>query len=154
MASEGFTKRWGYFKKGHWFGFERSRLVVGGELYMDRWILYFGGTLRLHKFYRGDDDRASHTHPWNFWTFPLTTYFERVYRHGVLVDSVNAVKAFRLHYRPADYEHIVMGSFIFEGCMPGEEPKPFYTIVISGPRTNSWGFYPQPGHFVYWRNYR
>ena len=43
--------------------------------YMTRvWI----GRLRLHIFHRGDADPDCHDHPWDFWTFPFTTYVEEV----------------------------------------------------------------------------
>ncbi len=34
--------------------------------------------LRLHIFHRGDADPDCHDHPWDFWTFPLTSYVEEV----------------------------------------------------------------------------
>jgi len=43
--------------------------------YMTR--IWFG-RLRLHIFYRGDNDPDCHDHPWDFWTFPLTPYVEEV----------------------------------------------------------------------------
>ena len=43
--------------------------------YMTRiWI----GRLRLHIFHRGDQDPDCHDHPWDFWTFPFTSYVEEV----------------------------------------------------------------------------
>lgn len=141
------TRRWWAHIRGRAFGFERSTIWIGVQKYMDRWIIYFGwGTLRLHKFYRGDDERASHTHPWRFWTFPLTDYLEAVYERGEF-KRLNVVRAFRIHERPATYEHIVIGR---EGCID----KPFYTLVLSGERTNAWGFYPRPDEFIPWRDYR
>lgn len=141
------TKRWWTHIRGRSFGFERSTIWIGHEKYLDRWIIYFGwGTLRLHKFWRGDDVRASHTHPWKFWTFPLTTYEEDVYHRGTWMRT-KRVQRFRWHARSADFEHIVMGRADWNG-------KPFYTLVITGDRTNKWGFYPRPGEFIYWRDYR
>jgi hypothetical protein len=127
---------------------------------MDRWIAYAGGfTLRLHKFWRGDDDRASHTHPWWFVTFPLTEYVETVFCHGVKLKT-RRVGAFRPHFRAANFEHIVLGrgprSRINWKTLRIEitpDIRPFWTIVVSGTRTNSWGFYPEPQKFIYWRNY-
>lgn len=43
--------------------------------YMTR---YWFGRLRLHIFHRGDQDPDCHDHPWDFWTFPLTSYVEEV----------------------------------------------------------------------------
>lgn len=141
-------KRWGRFVPGkRWWGFERSTVAHEGRKYLDRWILYVGGgTLRLHKFWRGDDDRASHTHPWWFWTFPLSSYVERVFSQGVELGS-RVVRAGRPHFRSASFEHIVVGRL-------GGSTKPFWTIVISGTRVNAWGFYPKPGEFIYWKEYQ
>lgn len=49
--------------------------IVGddGSPYMTR---YWIGRMRLHIFYRGDSDADPHDHPWDFWTFPLTSYVE------------------------------------------------------------------------------
>ena len=122
-------------------GLERSTVRLQGEPYLTRWIIYVGGrTLRLHKFHRGDDDRAFHDHPWPFWTFPLKTYSELV---PGLPYRASVVRGFRLHYRPAAYQHIVLG----DGC-------PFYTIVVTGKRENAWGFWPEPGKFVPWREWK
>lgn len=133
-------------------GLERSLVYINDRPYLLRWIVYLlGMTLRLHTFYRGDDDRAPHQHPWWFITFPLTSYIEAVYEKGHFVGN-NVVKAWRFHYRPASYEHIVLGR------ADGGTGK-FYSLCLSGFVTNKWGFYPKPDLFVphkefetYWRN--
>jgi len=137
------------------WGVEKSSVVIEGKLYLTRWILYWGfGTLRLHKFYRGDDDRASHTHPWWFITFPLGSYFEEVFHHGWSVDH-RVVRAFRPHFRGADFEHVVHGGATRHGCgFWYYSCKPFYTIVLTGRRQNDWGFYPDPEHFIPWEDYK
>lgn len=132
---------------GRRWGFDRSTVYVGEEKYLDRWILYVNGyTLRLHKFYRGDDDRASHTHPWWFVTFPLTGYYEQLAREGAFY-SVRYVQARRPHYRPANFEHYVLWS-----AHGGAEP--WWTIVLTGQKSSSWGFYPEPGKFVSWKEWQ
>lgn len=127
---------------GSWtLGFERSTVRLDGEPYLTRYILkLFGRTLRLHKFHRGDDDRAFHDHPWPFWTFPLKTYWELV--PGVPYQR-QRVRAFRLHYRPAEYQHIVL-----------DPERPFWTIVFTGKYERSWGFWPTPNTFVPWRDWK
>jgi hypothetical protein len=152
--------RHGWFRgievAGRRTGFDRSTLHIGDEKYMDRWILYvWGYTLRLHKFYRGDDNRASHTHPWWFVTFPLATYCEQRARQGTREPHWHIVKAFRFHYRPADFEHFVISgitetrSNYWQGHL-----RPFYTIVLTGPMRSSWGFYPEPGKFINWADWK
>lgn len=126
-------------------GVEYSRVHIHGLPYLDRYILYCGGTLRLHRFWRGDDERASHTHPWWFWTFPFGDYAETVFVKGE-ARELRVVRAWRLHRRRADFEHVVHGSVTASG-------KPFWTLVLTGRPKYSWGFYPSPGHFVPWRNW-
>jgi hypothetical protein len=144
------------------FGLERSTIYIRGAKYMTRYIAYLGPIgLRLHQFFRGDDDRASHTHPWPFITFPFTSYVEQVYLEGAFVEE-RLVRAFRFHYRPADFEHIVKGpawtndGMTYKGVLlySNVDPPLFWTFVITGPKTDDWGFYPKPGKFVYWRDYK
>lgn len=149
-------RRWCITVGGNLVGFERSRVHIGGKPYLDRWIVYVGiGTLRLHKFWRGDDDRAPHDHPWPFVTFPLTTYYEKLSD-----ETVREVKAWRLHFRPSAVRHIVLGSRYVSTSLYnttwyfGRTDKPFYTLVITGPRVRGWGFWPGDKYarsFVPWR---
>lgn len=142
------------------WGVEKSTVPINGAPYLTRWILYFGvGTLRLHKFWRGDDDRASHTHPWWFITFPLAHYRERIFDRGTPCGN-RFVSAFRFHFRPANYEHIVVGRLRlaqephFGSLYWTADSRPFYTIVLTGGRAREWGFYPTPGCFINWREYK
>jgi hypothetical protein len=140
---------------GRRFGFEYSRVGVGPTPYLDRYITYLGGiSLRLHKFWRGDDDRAPHDHPWDFWTFPLRGYWEKVPVCDELTwefeeenyYEMRPVRAFRFHHRAAKYRHIVVGR------LDGKQ-KPFWTFVVSGKLRNKWGFWPTPTKFVPWREW-
>lgn len=128
----------GFDLLGRRWGFDRSLVLVDGEKYLDRWIVYLNGyTLRLHKFYRGDDDRASHTHPWWFITFPLGPYIEQLFEHGH-PRGCRIVKAWRPHFRPANFEH-----YVSHGAK-----DTWYTVVVTGVKSNGWGFYPRPDWFV------
>lgn len=76
------------------------------------------GRLRLHIFHRGDADPDCHNHPWDFWTFPLTSYVEEVAycTSGSLPDENyilrrQVVPAFMLHYRRAGHTHRVLGRY-------------------------------------------
>jgi hypothetical protein len=42
------------------------------------------------------------------------------------------VAPFRFHYRPADFEHYVVRPI----------KVPSWTIVLTGPKRDGWGFYP------------
>lgn len=141
---------------GSWtLGFERSTVRLNGEPYLTRYILkLFGRTLRLHKFWRGDDERAFHDHPWPFWTFPLKSYWESVpvSGHPGWRDAKH-VRAFRLHRRPSAYQHIVLGPDV-GGFVVLTGYKPFWTIVFTGKYERSWGFWPTPDRFVPWREWK
>jgi hypothetical protein len=121
-----------------WIGYEDCP-------YMNRWILWFGlGTLRVHRFMRDDEDRDLHDHPWAFVTIPLQTYHEAVTVSGEASDSLRTlrtVRRFRPHFRRAKHRHSV--KLI---------TRPTWTIVITGPKTRSWGFW-RHGEFVHWRTW-
>ncbi|MDK4704302.1 hypothetical protein PH562_18765 [Rhizobium sp. CNPSo 4062] len=109
--------------------------------YMTRvWI----GRLRLHIFHRGDADPDCHDHPWDFWTFPLTSYVEEVVdpdisalaqaasfapviRPDSPIITRNIVPAFRWSHRPSTHCHRVLGRysgvyFTANGKMTDEAP--------------------------------
>jgi len=125
----------------------------GGQ-YMTRWIVYLlWFNLRLHHFFRGDYDRASHTHPWWFITFPFTAYWEQVYEKGVFVSN-RLVRRLRFHWRSSNFEHIVLYPVTvgFDPAYPQYKEvaachrmKPFWTFVIAGRPCNVWGFYGTSG---------
>lgn len=132
------------------FWFEHDLVGIDSAPYLERWFMYFFGfTFRVHKFYRGDDDRAPHDHPWAFLTFPLTGYFERVYPGNIYGNGVvRYVKPWRFHFRPSKYQHIVLGSHMdfvktYEYKVEWYSTEPFYTIVITSRKQRSWGFWPQ-----------
>lgn len=156
--------RFWYFElAGRRFGYEQSRVQHGSVPYLDRYILYVGGpTLRLHRFARGDDDRAPHDHPWGFWTFPMRDYWEKAYRE----DGSwywNKVRAWTVNWRPATYRHIVVGRAMDAHknrhliCHPiggiAVTKKPFWTFVVTTNYQRSWGFWPKRGEFVPWREW-
>jgi len=143
-------------------GFESSTIVHHGRPYLLRLIAYFWMTLRLHRFVRGDDDRAPHDHPWWFITFPFTSYIERywIQEEGWVEDSpihghhellwaphTRVVKAWRFHFRHRKFRHYVVGR-------ADGKSKPFWTFVITGPSHSGWGFWPTPTTFVPWREWK
>lgn len=126
-------------------GLEVSTVRLDGQPYLLRLIVYVRNrTLRLHKFYRGDDDRAFHDHPWPFWTFPLCAgYVEKV--PGVAKRwRFEWVRGWRLHRRPSSYQHIVVVG----------AKMPFWTIVVTGRKDRGWGFWPDPWRFVPYREWK
>lgn len=142
-----------------WWGWHT--IVRDGDPYMTRfWV----GRLRLHIFHRGDHDPDCHDHPWDFWTFPLTSYVEEVlhpHRDTYLLKdhppparfyrTLEVVKAWRWHARPAEHCHRVLGSFEGyppSGMFPGaikDTPKignrRIVTIVWQCGVRRKWGFW-------------
>lgn len=137
------------------FGFEHSTVALNGSPYLERWIVYLGPIcLRLHKFFRGDDDRAPHDHPFWFVTMPFANYWEQVYEDSERAPKqphpwgaprwkprYRLVRAWRFHYRPATFKHIVVER---QGLRRG----PFWTFVIAGFAGRMWGFWPSENTFV------
>lgn len=148
---------------GRRVGFQYAPLFINDRPYMTRYIVYLGPiNLRVHQFFRGDDDRAPHNHPWWFITFPFSTYVEAGFEKGVY-KGVRFVKRWRFHYRPATFEHIVLGpaavlggkAITYRGApFVDTSGKPFWTFVIAGSKAGDWGFYPQPGVFVPWWEFK
>lgn len=96
------------------------------------------GSVRVHHWLGRDDDRAMHDHPWSFVTFILRGgYTEMVpSERGDGSVTLKWLKAPSVHYRPADYQHMV---FPNEGSV--------WTVIVTGPRVRHWGFWVK-GKFV------
>jgi hypothetical protein len=100
--------------------------------YMRRWCLttpWF--SIRIHHWFRGDDDRHYHDHDWNFICMVLkgsymdVSYLDTSYGSDVKMDILTP---FSPRYRKAEYKHIVNTS----GC---------WTIVLTGPKIRNFGFW-------------
>ncbi len=96
------------------------------------------GYLRLHIFWRGDADPDPHDHPCDFWTFPFRTYVEMVLRDGKLVP--NFVQAWRIHKRPAEYTHLVVGP-VYKHPYRAKQSRTVVTLCWFGPKKRPWGFW-------------
>lgn len=136
------------------------RIDVGGseDPYMVRWHLIPRNkwmNVYLHQFLRDDDDRALHDHPWWFVSFLIWgRYDELLSDDGSKVIYRNAPS---IAYRPAEFKHrVVLPRIItgvdFDGSSVGvvrEIRKPAWTIIITGPKRRTWGFWCPKG-FVPW----
>ena len=129
------------------------------------------GQLYFHIFHRADLDRDFHDHPYDFWTFPLRTYYERVLDLSTGRDRLNAVGRFRWHFRLAEYAHTQLGAARFHWIesMPGAGMTRVRenvfgswtaTLVFHKPARREWGFWlPSnaaiigPYFWVNWRKY-
>lgn len=102
--------------------------------YLIRWRfeLVGVGSLRVHHWLGPDDDRAFHDHPWWF----LTLVFRGGYDdHNP--DGIDHLRAGSVRFRRAYHRHTVV---------PGR--KGAWTVMITGPRTRSWGFWLNGTKFI------
>ncbi len=139
-----------------------------GDPYMTR---YWLGRLRVHVFHRGDHDEDCHDHPWDFWTFPLTSYVEEVLheqRQAYLAKNSppppkffrtkEVVKRFRWHHRPAEHCHRVLGAWTGKN-LTDDMVKPggkIITIVWQAGVRRKWGFWKERQGvwcWQFWKDY-
>jgi hypothetical protein len=142
--------------------FGRHTIFTDKSPYMTR--LWFG-RLRFHIFHRGDGD-SPHDHPWDFKTYPLTSYVEEVfYEVGpepILRSVMRVVPAGRPSWRKAEFRHRVVGRYAgyvvkegnqmdatpdvanvlwLTGWRPAHDSRKIYTIVWRGRERRDWGFW-------------
>lgn len=119
---------------------------VEGDPYLDRLRIIqtplFG--VFLHHIHRADNERCGHDHPWAFASVVLAgEYWELVWPDKTNYGTVKT----RYHGR---------GRLHFMGRRAAHKivtiDKPLWTLVFTGPRMSSWGFYPE-GKFVRWQDY-
>lgn len=142
--------------------FGAHTIIHDGESYMTR---YWFWRFRIHVFHRGDKDQDCHDHPWDFWTFPLTSYVEEVLQEmpqarrardikpaPKFYTTTQVVKRFRAHRRSAEHCHRVLGSFegyeeSFWRGLPNALRTPkvgtrrIVTLVYQGGVRRKWGFW-------------
>lgn len=112
--------------------------------YMYRWFIFKVGKLPrvyLHRFLRSDEDRALHNHPWWFVSILLRGSYIEHNRGGPVRRSAPSIA-----YRGLDHDHRVE-------LVPG---KPVWTLFITGPVRQPWGFWCTNGtdeHLVPWREF-
>ena len=93
---------------------------------------FFQHGIFLHKFHRGDLDMAFHDHPWDYWTFPLRTYYEDILDSNGKVILRWKMQGLRWHFRTMYHTH----------RLPPDAHYPWYSLVLPGPpRATTWGFY-------------
>lgn len=94
--------------------------------YAYRWVfIFFGYSIRFHKWIRSDDKRYMHDHPWWFITFVLRGSYT-----DVSDNSSDTLKRFSLRYRPSLHKHYV--DIPKGGC---------FTILFTGKPHRNWGFW-------------
>lgn len=100
--------------------------------YMKRWgILTPWFSIRIHHWFRGDDDRHYHDHDWNFVCIVLAGSYEDVSYEEI--DHLQCVTYDTLtpgsiRYRRAEFKHMLKT----DGC---------WTLVLTGPKKRCFGFW-------------
>lgn len=131
--------------------FQDIRDEETGELYLRRFFInptrknQGYSRIYLHKFYRGDQDRHPHDHPWGFTSLILKGGYHEETPCGCSWGGCVKLKWYRplsLLRRPATWRHRVV---IAEGHTA-------WTLVFTGPKERSWGFFTEKG-FCPWRSY-
>ena len=129
-------KSWSFLR---WFD-----IIIHGELYLSRLTLlrtpWF--SIKLHWIHKPDPDRDLHDHPWWFVSFVLSGgYREMTCADPTVHPQVeNTVRWFNMkNSREAHRISYVM-------------PKTL-TLVITGGKKKSWGFYDNMGRFTDWKTY-
>ena len=129
--------------------------VIGGEddPYMLRWFVIPRNkifNIYVHKFLRDDDPRALHDHPWWFISLILKGGYYEVVPDPVVpkAEIVYTRQAGSLAFRKATHKHRV----VMLRSQQGYEMLPCWTLVITGRKVRSWGFWCPQG-FVNWKEF-
>lgn len=120
--------------------------------YMERWWLIpynrTGFAVRMHHILRSDHDRAFHDHPWWYLTIILRggyTEVRPVYdRSGIYLGPTQR------WYGPGSVIIRPARSWHRLEVPPGETA---WTLFLTGPKRQGWGFLPDPNIKVPWRRY-
>lgn len=100
----------------------------------------------LHDLNLPDSDRDPHDHPWTFWSIVLRGgYTERLFPYPHVLGTAAARKQtwgrWSLHRMPTDQAHMI------DRVLPRTK-----TLVITGRRRRSWGFWTDDG-WIPWQEY-
>lgn len=122
-------------------------VVIGGPEgpYLHRWfIIPRNGLFNLyfHRFFRSDDDRALHDHPWvNVSILIASEYVEVQPTKGATVRRIRREQGSIVMRRPTSAHRVEID--------PADSGL-VYTLFITGPRVRVWGFWCPQG----WRDWR
>lgn len=129
-----------------WRFLEGFQVTQGGKPYLDRLRLIqvplFG--VYLHRIHMSDIGRDPHDHPWWFASLVLSGgYTETVW------DNPEDIRKSRIRVR----KRFSPGSISRRQAHRIDEVDGLlWTLVVTGPRRSSWGFWTAGG-FVNWREY-
>lgn len=87
-------------------------------------------SLRIHRWYRADDDRALHDHPFWFWTIILRGGYTDISKNVYGTTYWDTLTAGSSRFRPAEFKHTV------QKVLPNT-----WTFLITGRGGRRWGFW-------------
>lgn len=128
----------------------------GAPDYLERWHLLPHNRLTnlyLHRFWRSDEDRAPHDHPWpNCSVILFGRYLEWVPIPGSHPSEQKLEGKVRLEgdivFRRATATHRID---LIQG-MDGSAPRPVVSLFLTGPKLREWGFWSRHG-WIWWRDF-
>lgn len=99
--------------------------------YAYRWVfIFFGYSIRIHKWLRSDDFRNLHDHAFSFWTCVIKGSYIDVSENEFGGIRKELVMPFKPVYRPAEHKHYVQVPHT--GCV---------TLLLASPKKRNWGFW-------------
>jgi hypothetical protein len=112
--------------------------VIGppDDPYLFRWFIIprnRWANIYLHKFMRGDDDRALHDHPWVNVSILLSGSYREHKPGGVI--------KLRKPWRPWAFWRLPMRFPTAAHRVELIEGRPVWTLFLTGPKVRTWGFY-------------
>lgn len=126
--------------------------IVGGNEspYLLRWWLIPRNRLfnvYVHCFLRDDDDRALHDHPWMWCSILL--------RGGYSEHTIDAggIHQRRLRIAPSIKVSLPSRAHRIELRRAYGQPRPCWTLFITGPRVRNWGFHCPERGWVPWQEF-
>jgi len=122
----------------------RPDFIIGGEEdpYLRRWWViprnrFFN--IYLHHFMRSDDDRALHSHPWE-WN--VSVLLEGQYLEHLPGGRSVVCRAGEVAYRTGESWHRIE---LTHGSV--------WTLFLTGAHAREWGFAAGPSGFTHWRDF-
>lgn len=111
--------------------------------YLLRWFIIPRNrflNIYLHNFWKSDDDRALHDHPWINVSIPLKGIFSEVLSDG----SINIRKPGKFYLRSATEPHRLL--------LADNMLSKVWSLFITGPYQRTWGFHCPKG-WVHWKDF-
>ncbi len=139
----------------------RPDVIIGGHdrPYLARWFVIPRNPLfniYLHEFYRSDDDRALHDHPWfNVSVLLDGQYVEHtISAGGIHRRTLRQAGELKLRSPWAAHRIELLTIAHFVRSQPDNDtPLPCTTLFITGPRLRAWGFHCPDQGWIHWKRF-